>query len=178
MAWTNILVPVLGASGDAQSLSVAKALAAPFDATLSVVFAAPSPSSLFNWVMEGGVSVTDVAITAIEEETARARIRCRDLLADLDYPQTMFEQVTTDDWLGLRSATRLADVVIWDRSAAGAMASLLAHSSRFCLTNAGSPSSLTNHLSWVGRSRSHGTADGKPRAPCGVRFRCSNRPIV
>lgn len=119
MAWTNILVPVLGTSGDAQSLSVAKALAAPFDATLSVVFAAPSPSSLFNWVMEGGVSVTDAAITAIEEETARARIRCRDLLADLDYPQTMFEQVTTDDWLGLRSATRLADVVIWDRSAAG-----------------------------------------------------------
>ncbi len=74
MVWTNILVPVLGTSGDAQSLSVAKALAAPFDATLSVVFAAPSPSSLFNWVMEGGVSVTDAAITAIEEETARARL--------------------------------------------------------------------------------------------------------
>lgn len=119
MAWTNVLVPVVGTSDDAESLSVAKALAAPFDATLSVVFAAPSLGSLFNWVMEGGVSVTDVAITAIEEETERGRARCHHLLAELDYPHTVFEQVTTDDWLGLRSAARLADVVIWDRPAAG-----------------------------------------------------------
>ncbi|WP_230463262.1 universal stress protein [Sphingobium sp. Cam5-1] len=119
MVWTNILAPVLGGTSDAQALSVAKALAVPFSATISVVFASPSPTSLFNWVaLEGGLSVTDMAVTAIEAETDRLRARCRRLLAELDYPNILYEEVTTDDWLGLRSAARLADVVIWERSAA------------------------------------------------------------
>jgi nucleotide-binding universal stress UspA family protein len=119
MAWTNILVPVLGARSDADTLSFAKALATRFGATISVVFAAPSPTSLFNWVpLEGGLSVTEMAVTAIEEETDKVRATCRRLLTELDYPKTLFEEVITDDWLGLRSAVRLADVVIWDRAAA------------------------------------------------------------
>ena len=119
MVWTNILVPVLGNTSDAQPLSVAKALAAAFDATISVVFASPSASSLFNWANEGGFGVTDVAVAAIQEETERGRARCGELLEALDYPKTLFEAVTADDWLGLRTATRLADVVVWERSAAG-----------------------------------------------------------
>jgi nucleotide-binding universal stress UspA family protein len=119
MVWTNILVPVLGTASDAQPLSVAKALAAPFDATISVVFASPSASGLLNWANEGGFGVTDVAVAAIQEETERGRARCGELLTALDYPKTSFEAVTADDWLGLRTATRLADVVVWERSAAG-----------------------------------------------------------
>ena len=119
MVWTNILVPVLGITSDAQPLSVAKALAAPFDATISVVFGSPSASGLFNWANEGGFGVTDVAVAAIQEETERGRARCGELLAALDYPKTSFEAVTADDWLGLRTATRLVDVVVWERSAAG-----------------------------------------------------------
>lgn len=119
MAWTNILVPVLGATSDVQPLSVAKALAAPFDATISVVFASPSASSLFNWANEGGFGVTELAVAAIQEETERGRTRCRELLATLDYHKTTFEAVTADDWLGLRTAARLADVVVWERSATG-----------------------------------------------------------
>lgn len=119
MVWTNILVPVLGSTRDAQTLSIAKALAAPFDATISVVFASPSASGLFNWAIEGGLGVTDVAVAAIQEETERGRARCGELLTALDYPKTLFEAVTADDWLELRTATRLADVVVWERSAAG-----------------------------------------------------------
>lgn len=117
MAWTNILVPVLGGEKDAQLLTVAKALAEPFNATITMVYASPSPLSLFSWAGEGSFGPTDVAIRALQESADMGRTRCRELLAALGYPKTVFEAVDAEDWLGLRTVSRLADVVIWERSA-------------------------------------------------------------
>lgn len=117
MTWTNILVPVMGGDGDARVLAVAKALAEPFGATITMVFASMSPNSFLSWATETGLGPSDVAITALENTTNRGEARCRDLLAALDYPKKAFEAADADDWLGLRTASRLADVVVWDRSA-------------------------------------------------------------
>ncbi|MBV1692036.1 universal stress protein [Novosphingobium sp. G106] len=116
MVWTEILVPVLGGDNDAALLAIAKALAEPFNAAINVVYASPSPISLFSWAGEGGYGPTDVAVAAMQESADRGQARCRDLLASLDYPKTKFEAVTADDWIGLRTVSRLADVVIWERS--------------------------------------------------------------
>ena len=116
MTWSNILVPVMGGETDAPALATAKALAEPFNATITMVFASISPYSTFNWANEAGIGPTDVAIAAIEHSADVGQGRCRDLLAALDYPKKAFEAVYADDWTGLRTACRLADVVVWDRS--------------------------------------------------------------
>lgn len=116
MVWTEILVPVLGGDNDAELLAIAKSLAEPFNAVIKTVYASPSPISLFSWAGEGGFGPTDVAIAAMQESAERGQAHCRDLLASMDYPKTKFEAVTADDWIGLRTASRLADVVIWERS--------------------------------------------------------------
>ncbi|MDE8654223.1 universal stress protein [Novosphingobium album (ex Liu et al. 2023)] len=116
MVWTNILVPVLGGDKDAQILTIAKALAEPFDAAITAVYGSPSAVSLFNWGGEGSFGPTDIAIATLQKSTERGQARCRELLADIGYAKTRFLAVTADDWTGLRFATRLADVVIWERS--------------------------------------------------------------
>jgi nucleotide-binding universal stress UspA family protein len=116
MSWTNILVPVLGGDPDARVLAAAKALAEPFGATITMVFASLSPNSFFSLANEAGVGPSDVAIAALEHTTEAGEARCRELLAALHYPRTAFEAVFADDNLGLRTASRLADVVVWDRS--------------------------------------------------------------
>lgn len=119
MTWSNILAPAAGGESDARMLDLARSLAEPFGATVTMAFAAMSPNGVFNWANEAGVGPTDVAIAALERTAATGQDRCRKLLAALDYPRKAFEAVHADDWLGLRTASRLADVVVWDRSAAG-----------------------------------------------------------
>lgn len=116
MQWTNILVPLLGGEHDARLLNGAKAVAEPFNATITAAFASPSPVTIFGWVGEGGMGPTDVAISTLQTSIDKGQARCRQLLAALDYPKTNFEAVSADAWIGLRSVSRLADVVIWDRS--------------------------------------------------------------
>lgn len=118
MTWTNVLVPVLGGESDARMFAIAKALAEPFDATISAVFASMSPNIFSNWAGEAGVGPTGLAVAELVRSTELAQALCRDLFAALDYPRKAFETVYTDDWLGLRTASRLADVVVWERSAA------------------------------------------------------------
>jgi nucleotide-binding universal stress UspA family protein len=113
MSWTNVLVPMLGDESDAEMLASAKALAAPFGATITATYSSTMPASLYAWVSDYGLGVTGLAIGELERVSSDGERRSRDLLAGLDYPHTVFENVTSDDWLGLRSASRLADVVVW-----------------------------------------------------------------
>jgi nucleotide-binding universal stress UspA family protein len=116
MVWSNILVPVLGGESDAKMLAIARALAEPFGATITMAYASPSPVLLFNWAGEGGYGATDVAVAALQESAESGKQRCRELLAAIDYPKTAFEAVVADDWTGLRTVCRLVDVVVWERS--------------------------------------------------------------
>lgn len=118
MNWTNVLVPMLGGDPDGDMLAVGHALAAPFGATLTVAYSSTTPASLFSFVNEAGVGVTDVAISALQKVSSAGEDRARALLAALDYPRKAFETVTSDEWLGLRTASRLADVVVWEPAVA------------------------------------------------------------
>ncbi len=114
MVWTNILVPALGGDGDARTLAVARALAEPFGATITLAHASPSPIGVFNWAGDTSFGPTDAAVAALQRNAERGQARCRALLGDLGYPKVLFEAVIADDWMGLRAASRLADVVVWE----------------------------------------------------------------
>lgn len=118
MSWTNVLVPLLGEDPDGEELSAAKALAAPFGATVTAAFSSTPVTSLFQWASEAEIGVTDLAIAELERVSSVGEARARDAFAALDYPHKAFENVTSDEWHGLVTASRLADVVVWSPSAA------------------------------------------------------------
>lgn len=118
MNWTCILAPLSGGAADARTLSAAKALAAPFSATVSAAYSSTPSSELITWVGEAGVNPTALAIGALQEASRVGEANARTALATLDYSHKIFENVTCDDWLGLRVAARLADVVVWPPRAA------------------------------------------------------------
>lgn len=118
MDWTCILAPLSGGAADPRTLSVAKALAAPFSATLSAAYTSTPASELVSWVGEAGVNPTALAIGELQEASRVGEAKARTALARIDYRYKVFENVTGDDWLGLRVAARLADVVVWPPRAA------------------------------------------------------------
>ena len=72
MDWTRILAPLTGAPSDAATLNAAAALAAPFRARVSGVFAPADAAELMPWMGEGFLG--GVQTTALEslKEAARA----------------------------------------------------------------------------------------------------------
>lgn len=118
MSWCNILAPVAGDQPDAQVLAAAAALAQPFNATVSAAYASSSQAMLYAWASDSGFGVTDMAMGEFQRVSASGAARARDLLAGLDYPHKAFEDASSGDWLGLRIASRLADVVVWPTAVA------------------------------------------------------------
>jgi nucleotide-binding universal stress UspA family protein len=113
LSWSNILAPLLGGEPDAQILDTSAALAAPFNATVTAAYASSSPATLYAWSNDSGIGLTDLAIAEFQRLSTAGEARARDLLAALDYPHKAFQNVTSSDWLDLRVASRLADVVVW-----------------------------------------------------------------
>lgn len=118
MTWTNILVPALGEESDARRLEVARALAEPFAATLTVAYVPMPSSSLFNWAIEAGAGPTEAAIATLQHNTDAGYERCLEMFAALDYSRKALETVDGGGWVKLRNAARLADVVVWHRAVA------------------------------------------------------------
>lgn len=114
MNWTNILAPLSGGDLDGQTLSMAKALAAPFGATVTAAYASTPASSLFPWANESGFSATELAIGELQRVSRAGEARTRTLIGRLDYPYTRFENVPADEWQELRTLSRLADLVVWN----------------------------------------------------------------
>jgi hypothetical protein len=113
LSWTNILVPLIGGEPDAEVLAAAVELAAPFNATVTGAYSSPTPTSLFAQAYDPGVGVTDLALAELQHNSAAGEARARERLSALDYPNKTFENVSADDWRGLRIASRLADLVLW-----------------------------------------------------------------
>jgi nucleotide-binding universal stress UspA family protein len=118
VSWTNILAPVLGDDPDADVLAVAMALAKPFRATITAAYSAAEPTRLFAWACDPGIGVTDMALGEFRRVATAEEDHARVLLATLGYRQAAFANVTAENWLGLRAASRLADVVVWPCDAA------------------------------------------------------------
>ena len=118
MTWTRVLAPLAGGTRDADALAAARALAAPFGATLQAGYCAPPPERLFNWVNEAGPSPGDLAIGELGRISACGEASVRGQLAGLKYPKAALENLTSQDWCALRTAARFADVVVWGREPA------------------------------------------------------------
>lgn len=118
MNWTCILAPLSGGAADPRTLSIARALAAPFSATVSAAYSSTPSSELIAWVNEAGVNPAALAIGALQDAARVGEANARTALATLDYGHKAFENITCDDWLRLRLAARMADVVVWPSRAA------------------------------------------------------------
>jgi nucleotide-binding universal stress UspA family protein len=114
VTWTNILAPLSGGDLDSRTVRMAKALAAPFGATVTAAYAATSASRLFSWGSESGFGATDLAIGALQRVTSAGEARARTLVGRLDYPYTRFETVPAEEWQELRACSRLADLIVWN----------------------------------------------------------------
>lgn len=67
MNWTCILAPLSGGAADPRTLSIARALAAPFSATVSAAYSSTPSSELIAWVNEAGVNPAALAIGALQD---------------------------------------------------------------------------------------------------------------
>jgi nucleotide-binding universal stress UspA family protein len=114
MSWTRILAPMTGAPTDTQALEAAVALAAPFDAVVSAVFAPADAADLMPWMGEGlmgGVQLA--ALESMKEAAAEGERVSRARLDALDYPRKDFLVLNTPVWACLCMEARLADVVVF-----------------------------------------------------------------
>jgi nucleotide-binding universal stress UspA family protein len=115
MTWTRILTPIVGGDHDAAMLRTAASLAAPFGATLTGVYTAATPASLFPWAGDGTAIGMEMAIGVLQQAATDGETRAREQLAAFDYPRKEFEASYGEDWVGLRVSARLADVVVFNR---------------------------------------------------------------
>lgn len=118
MTWTRILAPLVGESRDDAVLAAAASLAAPFGASLTGVFATPTPTSLFGWMSEGTMNALELALGKIEQAACRSDRDARARLAAFRYSRKAYEVSNSDDWSGLRMSARLSDVVVFEPAAA------------------------------------------------------------
>ncbi|WP_374533925.1 universal stress protein [Phenylobacterium sp.] len=145
MDWTCILAPLSGGGADPRTLAVARALAEPFSATVSAAYTSTPASELITWVNEAGVSTTALAIGELEQATRVGEANARTALARLDYRYKSFDNVTGDDWLGLRIASRLADVVVWPPRAARSRG-FFSHAFQQVLIDEQRPALIADHV--------------------------------
>lgn len=73
MDWTCILAPLSGGAADSRALSVARALAAPFSATLSAAYTSTPSSELVSWAGEAGLNPTAQVLCELQEASRVAR---------------------------------------------------------------------------------------------------------
>jgi len=114
MSWVRILTPLTGAPGDAEALAAAAALAAPFDAAVSAVFAPADAADLMPWMGEGLMGgVQMAALESMRQAAAEGEKASRAHFDALDYPRKDFQVLTSPVWACLCAETRLSDVVVF-----------------------------------------------------------------
>jgi nucleotide-binding universal stress UspA family protein len=118
MSWARILAPLIGDGRDDATLLAAGSLAAPFRASLTGVFAAPSPLSLLGWMGEGSLNGLEAAAKTVERNASTGERDARARLAAFDYGRKSYEVSNSNDWAGLRMSARLSDVVVFQPEAA------------------------------------------------------------
>ena len=114
MDWTRILAPLTGAPTDASTLEAAAALAAPFRASVSGVFAPADAAELMPWMGEGIMGgVQMAAIESMREAAAEGERISRERFDALDYSQKDFMALASPVWASLCTEARLSDLVVF-----------------------------------------------------------------
>lgn len=114
MSWTRILAPMTGAPSDGAALVAAAALAAPFKATVSAVFAPADAADLMPWMGEGLMGgVQMAALESMRQAAAEGEKASRSLFDALEYGRKDFQVLSSPVWACLCTETRLSDLVVF-----------------------------------------------------------------
>ena len=119
MDWAKILAPLSGGEADKRTLAAAALVADAFGAELAAVHAPADVADLIPWMGDGfmgGVQAT--AIDSIRQAAAEGEKYARAALDVCGYGRKSFISLTSPVWAALAMEGRLADLVVFDDSAA------------------------------------------------------------
>lgn len=119
MDWAKILAPLSGGEADKRTLAAAAEIARAFDAELAAAHAPADVADLIPWMGDGfmgGVQAT--AIDSIRQAAAEGEKYARAALEGCGYAKTSFTSLTSPVWAALAMEGRLADLVVFDDTAA------------------------------------------------------------
>jgi nucleotide-binding universal stress UspA family protein len=115
MTWTRILAPVIGSELDDSALGMAAAMAGPFEAHLTAVYAAAHSASMFPWNGDGTAAGLEMAVGALQLAVSTGEADARARLSAHHYAHKEFGVSCADNLAALRISARLADVVVFNR---------------------------------------------------------------
>ncbi len=119
VSWARIMAPVAGGDSDAAVLEAAAAIAAPFEAELSAVYAPADVADLMPWMGEGFMGGVQVAaVQSLKDAAAEGERAARASLDACAYARKAFTALTSPVWSALSMEGRLADLVVFDDNAA------------------------------------------------------------
>ena len=117
--WARIMAPVAGISGDKAVVEAAAALAAPFEADVSAVYAPADVADLMPWMGDGFMGGVQVAaVESLKEAAAEGRRAAEAAFAACAYARKTFVALESPVWSSLSMHSRLSDVVVFDNDAA------------------------------------------------------------
>lgn len=117
--WARIMAPVAGISGDKAVVEAAAALAAPFAAEMSAVYAPADVADLMPWMGDGFMGGVQVAaVESLKEAAAEGRRAAEAAFAGCAYAKKSFVALDSPVWSSLSMHSRLSDVVVFDNDAA------------------------------------------------------------
>jgi nucleotide-binding universal stress UspA family protein len=119
MDWAKILAPLSGGETDKRVITAAAAIAGPFGAELTGVYAPADIADLVPWMGDGfmgGVQAT--ALESIRQACAEGEKAARVALDTDPYGHKTFVCLKSPVWAALARESRLADVLVFDDGAA------------------------------------------------------------
>jgi nucleotide-binding universal stress UspA family protein len=117
--WARIMAPVAGCPGDEAVVEAAAALAAPFDAEVSAVYAPADVADLMPWMGDGFMGGVQVAaVESLKEAAVEGRRAAESAFAASAYARKRFIALESPVWSSLSMHSRLSDLVVFDNDAA------------------------------------------------------------
>ena len=125
MDWAKIMAPLSGGEGDRRIVAAAASVAEAFGAELACVYAPADVADLIPWMGDGfmgGVQAT--AVESIRQAAAEGEASARAIVESCGYDKKSFVCLKSPVWSALAMEGRLADVIVFDDSAARGKGSL------------------------------------------------------
>jgi nucleotide-binding universal stress UspA family protein len=119
MDWSRIMTPLTGAEADRRALAPAAAVAEPFGAELSAIYAPADLADLIPWMGDGYMGgVQPAALDSLRDAATAGERVAKEAFDAIAYPRKRFVSLDSPVWAGLAMQSRLSDLVVFDDAAA------------------------------------------------------------
>ena len=119
MTWSQIMAPLAGGGADAEALTAAAALAAPFEAELSACYAPADAADLMPWMGEGFMGGVQVAaLDSLKDAAHEGELHARAHFDAVAYARKVFTPLASPVGHTLCVESRLSDVTVFGRESA------------------------------------------------------------